>query len=378
MARKQYPRVLPPLPVVLADFPGFGREDNKSVLVVQWLRTAIERTRQEQPVVFYSVREVANFFGIALKTAVESFEKLEAEGLVTRVRGSHTLLEGRRQQPRHPIRGVVGVPVYLPALVYGNDWRAFLMDLEEHLRRYHFVCDFVFYHARDQRDETLKERLLDHDLDMVFWYVPIPEHVPTMLRLLDGGVKLVVVSDGKGQFPCEQYYLDLDVGAHDAMKNWAAQGVRSCVILKSPRHPSRHSHAVVERAIRAAGLPWEVWELEDAEVPGAIQRLVRQRRQGVIFTSYPWGETLCAKFPPRMEKLFVTCRVFLAQGAVYCPAFEGRYVPADTIELPNAAMAQRVAADISTGAVWEGGRLATFEVHYRPRINLGRVTRDVW
>lgn len=363
---------------MLPEFPGFTPSDNKSALLVHWLRIAAERSRRDQAVVFYSVRQVADFFGVSLKTAVEAFERLEAEGLLTRVRASHTLLEGRRQQPRHPIRGVVGVPVYLPALVYGNHWRAFLMRLEQHLRRYHFVCDFVFYHARDQEDETLKECLLDHELDSVMWFVPIAEHIPIMLRLLDHGIKLVVISDGKAHFPREQYYLDLDAGVTDAMRAWAAQGIRSCVILKSPQHPSRHSHAVVERAVQAARQQVEVWTLLDHEVPQAIRRLERRPRQGVIFTSHPWCESLCAKYPPHMEKLFVECPVFLAQGVVYAPAFEGKIVPADTIDLPNEEMASCIATDFSTGAVWEGDRLATFAVRYLPRANLGTVTRDLW
>ena len=377
MPRKVFHRSLPPLAKVHPGFRGFRESDNKTALVLERLHATIEKTRRDEATPFYSIREVADFFGVALKTVVEAYEKLEAKGLLTRVRGSHTVMEGRRRQPRHPVRGVVGVPVYLPPLVIGTDWRAFLMKLEEELRHYHFVCDFVFYRATDQESDALTERLLEHQLDIVLWYVPIAAHAPTMRHLLDSGIKLVVISDGKGRFPREQFFLDLDSAITDAIRAWRRAGINSFVILQSPQHPSAHAHQTVLRALAKESITPAVLTLTDDEVPGVIQRLTRHGRQGVILHSHPWYEILCAKFPAEMERLFHASQVFLAQGPVFCPAFEDRPVFADSISLPNADIARRVAHEISTGRVWKKSRLATFHTRYEPRVNLGQVTREI-
>ena len=112
-------------------------------------------------------------------------------------------------------------------------------------------------------------------------------------------------------------------------------------------------------------------------MPAAIARLTRQRNTGVILLSHIWYESLCSKFPREMEALFLQTRVFLTQGPVYCPYFEGKIVHADSIDLPNELIARRVARDIHTQRAFRPERLATFHSRYQPRVNLGAVTREL-
>ena len=256
MTRKPVTRSLPALRSLHPRFSGFDPAGNSRDALTQHLRRTIARVRLDTSHPFYSIRQVAGFFGVSLKTVAGAYEKLEAEGLLTRLRGSHTLVQGRVLQPRHPVRGVVGVPIYLQPLVIGTDWRFFIMRLEEELRRYHFVTDFIFY--RTGENEDLAERLLEHKLDMVLWYVPTQAHVQTMLRLRDGGIRLVVLSDGKGQFPCEQYFLNLAQALRDGISDWRARGVDSITILRSTRHPSAHAFGIMEQVLRQRGVTPEI------------------------------------------------------------------------------------------------------------------------
>ena len=375
MGRKPVQRDLPALAELCPQFSGFEGHQNKSALVLRELRRIIKQVRPVHTAPFYAMRQVGSFFGLSVKPVAQLYEQLQAEGLLSLVRGSQSLVLGRKLQPRHPIRGVIGVPLYLPAMVIGNDWRDLMIHLEDELRRHQFVCDFIFYRADEQFSADLTQRLVEHQLDTVFWYCPVAANVPTMQILLDGGIRLVVVTDGKGRFPREQYVLNLDRAFGECLTAWQHAGLARVVILHSPEHPSAHAHRLLRQSLDQQPLPWELVTAAATEMPRLIRRLIRRPRTGVIFLSHPWYESLCNQFPRALRQLFCGCRVFLAQGALYHPAFQGQQVPVDTIGVPNEDIARRVARDIANQRTESGVRLFTFHTRWLPRVNLGTITR---
>jgi len=108
------------------------------------LRRAAENLRGEAARTFYSMREVSSFFGLPLRTVAFAYEQLEKEGILNRIRGSRTLLEGKTVAPRTSVRAVVGIPVWLHAIVVSPYSRAFNLELEESLRAHGFVADMIF------------------------------------------------------------------------------------------------------------------------------------------------------------------------------------------------------------------------------------------
>src|SRR6187402_3603003 len=53
-------------------------------------------------------------FGVLLNTAAMVYRRLDREGLLTRVRGSQTMMAARVLRPRFAVRGVVCMPIWLP------------------------------------------------------------------------------------------------------------------------------------------------------------------------------------------------------------------------------------------------------------------------
>src|SRR5690348_11957266 len=119
MARKPVTRSLPSLRTLCPRNSGFAPTDNRVEKIVVDLKQAITKVRQSRPVTFYSMRDVAAHFGVALKTVGEAYRRVESDGLLTRIRGSKTVIRGRRTRSLHPVRGVVGLPVYLPGFMIG-------------------------------------------------------------------------------------------------------------------------------------------------------------------------------------------------------------------------------------------------------------------
>ncbi|MBI4472903.1 MAG: GntR family transcriptional regulator, partial [Acidobacteria bacterium] len=237
MARKPISRSLPTLASLHPSFHRFDPRANQSAALLVLLRQTGETVRRERTVPFYPMRAVADFFGVSLGIVARAYERLEAEGLLMLVRGSQTWLQGRKSQPLHAVRGVVGLPVYLPAFLASQDWRALLVALETELRRLHFVADYIFYRAEQEPKPELAERILEHQLDAVIWYVPPPWVHMTLQRLSDAGVRLVLISDGRSQFRHPHYFVEIEHALGDAMRQWRQEGIGSLRVLHPIQTP---------------------------------------------------------------------------------------------------------------------------------------------
>jgi hypothetical protein len=375
MARKPVSRSLPSLQQLHPRFRGFAPTDNASEAVLRLLRETASRVRGDAEAAFYAVREATAFFGVPYKTVQRAYQRLAAEGLLRLVRGSRTLVRSQRLQPRHPILGVVGVPVLLASFLFGSAGRLFFMTLERELRRRHFVADFLFYRDEDEGHPDLAEHFIEHDLDILLWMSPQASAMPTILTLLDGGVAAVIVSDGKAVFPREQYRVDLERAYGEAVADWRNGGITDVEIWAPAAGWDEHILHTFHRALRRAAMPAAVHRMADAAVPSRIRALRRRRHTGVALISHQWYDGLCAQFPGAMETLFRQQRVLLTQGPLYHPGFAGRHICCDAIRMDHERMATRIATDIASGRTNTTATLATFPMTYSPRTNLGAVQR---
>jgi len=377
MARKPVSRTLPGLQSLYPQFNGFPPIENKTTAIVHALREIIVRVRMERTVPFYSIREIGGFFGVSYKTVAQAYEKIEAEGLLTRVRGSQTLMQGSKLAPSRPVRGVVGIPVYLPAFFFGSHGRTLFLQLETELRRHHFVADFIFYRHAEQTDPELAERILEHHLDLVVWWVPGSELMPTIQRLRDGGCRQVIITDGRAHFPVEGYGYDVMQAFTQGLAGWQRDGIRSVVLMRSQEKQSFVEAGILARVLGLLKLDYSVVVSPDAVVPAHVRQLSRRKNLGVIFLRHSWYESLCQQFPDVMEGMFRGHRVLLAQGPVFHPLFSGKNILVDSVNFDSGEIARRIARDISTQKVWERERLATFFARWDARVDLGKVSRDI-
>ena len=191
----------------LQPLPGPKATDNRSEGLLPLLRETVEKVRQDNPVTFYSMRQVAASFRAPMRAVAQAFRHLQAEGLLTCVRGSRTLVAGRKRQPQRPIRGVVGLPILLPAFAGSPNWPILFTALEEELRRHDFVADFVFFQEDEDLSPEFAERLLRHELDVLFWFVPPAGAQQTIDLVRDAGVRIVLLARDDLYSPTAQYRL---------------------------------------------------------------------------------------------------------------------------------------------------------------------------
>jgi len=380
MGRHRVIRQLPPLPEIAGHPVGFQPQEGCVQLLAGRLRSIARQTRRDKSHPFYAMREVAHHFRVSIPTVARAYKLLEDEGLLTRIRGSQTLLPGKKLQPRHPIRGVVGIAVALPTFLYGISSRLLYIRLEEELRHRRFVADFIFYRLEDESQHLpeLVQRLLEHQLDIVLWFAPDKCVIPAMLQLQDGGIQLLCIGDGKARYPREQYYFDIWCGITDGIKAWQKEGIDYIAIFGPEYGRWKPETEIKTRVLESVGIRHDMYIVSDAETAMHLKRLTRRPRTGVILFQHHWYESLCDKFPQIMEKLFRSCRVMLGQGAVVHGFFEGKQVFADSVTWPHDQVAGRIAQDISSGKIATTERLATFLTCWQPRVDLGKIHEEHW
>src|SRR4051794_27383736 len=155
MARKKVTRALAPLPSRRA----LEKAHHKTEALTNILRNVAVKNQQEQPRAFHSVREVATHFRVPVSTVQRAYRQLEQEGLLTRVRGSKTLLQGLHFDRRLGVRAFIGLPASLSAFVTLQAYRTFFIRIRRELRLRGFATAMVFTDTSEMKTSVLSERL---------------------------------------------------------------------------------------------------------------------------------------------------------------------------------------------------------------------------
>jgi len=192
MARKKISRRLPPLRGKLK----LSRADVKTEQLSEILRQAAHRHQTGKPQVFYALREVANRFDVALSMVAAVYRQLESEGLLTRLRGSRTLLKGLDDGRQISVHAIVAIPMPLSSFLRRQKCRMFFMSIRRELRRRGFMTAGLFYEEREARPDFLLERIKHCKVDTVLWYRPDHCARETSRLLRDNGVRVIGVADG--------------------------------------------------------------------------------------------------------------------------------------------------------------------------------------
>jgi DNA-binding transcriptional regulator YhcF (GntR family) len=110
----------------------------------QALRSVAIKNQREQPRVFYSLREVAKRFRVPVSTVAKIYHDMVQDGLLSRVRGSRTVLNGLRNNRRLSVRGFVGLPALISNFVAIQEYRTFFISLRRELWSRGFATTMFF------------------------------------------------------------------------------------------------------------------------------------------------------------------------------------------------------------------------------------------
>ena len=229
MARKKVTRTLPPLP----KRKQLHAAENKTERLLEILRNVAISNQTDQPQPFYALREVAEHYRIAPTVVARTYSLLEKKGILSRIRGSRTVLRRNDRERQLVVRGYVAMPVSLSCFVACQDYRTFFTKTKREFRTRGFLTAMVHYEDAELRDGRLTGRLRAYQVDSVLWYAPEIAARDAAASLRNAGVAVVGVSDGGlPGFPCH-YDICREPARKKILRSWRADEIECCC-LKCP------------------------------------------------------------------------------------------------------------------------------------------------
>ncbi len=193
MARPPVKTSLPPLSDCLPDFKRLPPHADKRNTIAEVLRPVVVRYRQQRSFTFYPAREIADFFGVSLQTATLAMGVLEKEGLLRRIRGSHTIVTGIHDITRVKLRAVAGFPLGWIEDKYSYAHRRLSRELGDELWKHNISLDTIPYMEIGGHLPDFTERIHRHGINFAVWMTPLTHVRKTFLHLEDQGVRNLVI-----------------------------------------------------------------------------------------------------------------------------------------------------------------------------------------
>jgi len=209
-----------PLATLLPSFRGFSASFSKIKQATDCLRSLILQHRAPASIVFYSSREIASFFGLSQRTAILIIEQLETEGLLLRIRASHTKMLGTMDSTHSLVQGVVGLPMWLHGFCYFSYYKRLCRVLGDLLWERRFVLDTMIYYENEDLKPGFTERILRHKINFAVWLQPFPHNHETILSLKDHGVHSLVVSDEKSPLIPLDVFMNFKPAYEKVLTHW--------------------------------------------------------------------------------------------------------------------------------------------------------------
>lgn len=370
MSRKFDRASLPALQAAGGNFSGFADGDNKLRMVVIMLRKLIEKVRQDENTAFYSMREMAEFWGVPLRTVALAFEELESEGLLLRFRGSHTKVLGQKDASISHASGVVGIPVWLGGVSHYEHRRRFVRALGESLWKNRLVTDVVFYwHSEDFSSDFVK-RLLHHQLDYMVWFQPFRRHLNIIESLRDHGIRTVSICDEELRFMPGQIGMNWKPAYSKILQHWAGPGkIRTIAIVEPPAYLASRLHPFEREAARH-GL--ECLRLKSSGDIFRHSASLRARKSDVAYAFLDQYGPLefVLRDPAAFIKSALRHRILFARDCPTIPFAVPEELRIDRITHPTRDIIEEVAGRL---AQWRGGNFEETPATFEARAETGLV-----
>jgi hypothetical protein len=374
MARKKVSRTLP----ALKGKRGFHGAVHKTERLIDILRAIALKNQREQPRAFYSLREVANWFHVPLSTVSRAYEHLEQEGLLTRVRGSKTLLQGLHFDRRLGVRAFVGLPASLSDFITIHAYRMFFIRIRRELRLRGFATAMMFFEAAEAKTAVLSDRLKAYEIDTVLWFQPPREAKETAARLADLGIRLIgIAHEQTPVIPC-RYQVGRDSAIKALLAEWKTGcGIDQVTLVQSHEARASALEETLHSALDELGIKSTVAVFEGKRSEPFLRSLQKLKTGGIIFASARVASKLCFRAPSTVGDLVSSQRVAFLNGPVSMPFARIPDVRADLVVVDWQLVAERIVNDLITQDAFTRSDPTIFEADAKLRIPLSAFTQSI-
>jgi Bacterial regulatory proteins, gntR family len=374
MARKKVPRTLGALPSRRT----LEKAHHKTEALIEILRSVAAKNQLEQPRAFYSIREMAAHFQVAFSTVSRVYRRLEQEGLLSRVRGSKTILQGLHFDRQLSVRAFVGLPASLAAFLTLQDYRMFFIRLRRELRLRGFATATAYYERGEASTGALSARLKAYEVDTVVWFQPPKEARETALRLADMGIRLLgVANDDLAPIPC-RYQVRRDAATKALLTNWkTSHAVERVTLVQSADQRSTVAEEALQTLLDDLGIKWSVANSDGQRSEAFLRTLQKAKTGGIVFPSSALASKFCFRSPGAVTDLLRTHRVALLNGAVAMPFTRVPVVEVDLVTVDWQLVAERIVNDLITQDAFQQPGPTLFEAEAQMRVSLSEFAQSI-
>jgi hypothetical protein len=332
------------------------------------LRSFALRHQRDQPQVFHPIREMASHFGVPVSTVARLYRRLEAEGILVSVRGARTLLQGLSSERRLSVRGVIGLPVFMPWFLTLQEYRTFFLRMRRELRARGFAVSNVFYNGAELHDhERLAARIERHKFDTVLWHQPDRIARTVAAQLNDCAVRVLGVSDrGFPSIRC-RYEVQRERALVAIFAAWQHESSISSVVLMRGCGTSAAKEELLKHLLNEAGLVHRCEEAAGEQTRELLDSLGKDSREAIVLPCS--AAALCAfRAPEALGRLMQRTRVALTGGAVSIPFASIPDALADIVVVDWQLVAEQIVSDLLSSKAFAHGETTVFEATAQLRV----------
>lgn len=264
------------------------------------------------------------------------------------------------------MRGVVAVPASLASFCTLRQYRNFFSDIGNALWRFGFATQLLLYEENDAQLPTFAERLLKHKLDIVIWFLPVANCKETVARLLDHGIRVIMVADSARDCREHLYYVHRERAIRDALLNWRKDGIRFVTVLQNSRCRSSATLTLLEKCLRDTAMPHALADLESLHLEEALAVPAQQVTRGLIFASSEVAVPLVTRDPARFAKLSQRSRILLMDGPIDAPGLSSTNLSSDVLELDIRLITKTIVNDLIQPIRGRSAAPITFHAKWLP------------
>jgi hypothetical protein len=373
MARKKVSRALAPLPSRRA----LEKAHHKTEALTAILRGVAVKNQREQPLTFHAVREVAAHFRVPVSTVSRAYGVLEQEGLLSRVRGSKTVLQGLHFDRQLKVRAFVGFPASVSRFVTLQDYRTFFIRIRRELRLRGFAAATAFFEPAEASSDALSKRFKAYEVDTVIWFQPGKESAITALHLADMGIRLLgVANDSFCQIPC-RYQVRRDGAIKALLASWKTENPGRVTVVESKEQRSAALDETLHGVLDELGIPWSVLTYQNQRSEVFLRELQRKKTSGVIFSSSALASKFCFRAPGAVADLLGAHRVALVNGPVSMPFTKVPDVKVDLVTVDWQLVAERIVDDLISQDAFQLPGPTFFDAEAKLRVPLSDFAQSI-
>jgi IclR helix-turn-helix domain len=373
MARKKVSRTLALLPSRRA----LEKAHHKTETLTAILRDVAVKNQHEQPRAFHSVREVAAHFRVPVSTVSRVYRTLEQEGLLSRVRGSKTLLQGLHFDRQLKVRAFVGFPASVSRFVTLQDYRTFFIRIRRELRLRGFAAATAFFEPAEAASDTLAKRFKAYEVDTVIWFQPGKEARTTALHLADMGIRLLgIANDNVSPIGC-RYEVRREPAIRTLLANWKEQKPERVVLVESKEQRAPALTETLHTVLDELEIHWAVARYENQRSEAFLRELQRRKADGIIFSSSALASRFCFRAPGAVAELLQAQRVAFIDGPVSMPFARVPDVKVDLVTVNWQMVAETIVDDLISQDAFQASKPTVFDAEARLCVPLSEFAQSI-